>query len=77
MISIQNLSGPRGLLTAILVQAIRDIGSNGKSDEAIAARHEARRWIGSPEYQSLLKALELPPDLIPLGLEPMGMAAGD
>lgn len=77
MMSLEKLSGPEGLLTALLVQAVRDATSKASGPKARRYRKEARRWLGSADYQAVLTALGLPPDLLPIALEPVGVAVGD
>lgn len=65
IMSLEKLSGERGLLTAILVQAVRDASSAARSKEAKQLRTEARRWLGGADYRAVLVALGLPDDLVP------------
>ncbi len=74
IMSLENLSGERGLLTAVLIQAVRDASSQARNKQAKQVRAEARRWIGGADYQAVLTALGLPDDLVP---ELGGAAAGD
>lgn len=65
IMSLEQLSGERGLLTAVLVQAVRDATSHARGKQAQELRQEARRWIGGADYQAVLAALGLPDDLLP------------
>lgn len=66
------LNGERGLLTAIVAQALNDLHTGTQEQ-----RRDARRYFASAEYRSHLTWLGLAPDLLPEGVTPAGAAAGD
>lgn len=54
------LNGPRGLLVAVVAQAVNDLCS-GTAEQ----RQDARRYFDSPLYAHHLNYLDLVPDLVP------------
>jgi hypothetical protein len=58
------LEGGRGLLTAVIAQAVNDWRSGpGKQ------RKNARRYFSGPVYRYHLSLLDLPTDWLPTGVE--------
>lgn len=58
------LNGERGLLAAVIAQAVKDLGS---TDEE--TRRDAYRYLTSDLYKHHLELLDLQPDLLPAGVE--------
>ena len=68
-IYMNQLQGERGLLVAIIGQAVKDASSRSMSVAARVYRADALRWFNSAEYQAALTALGLPSDFMPICLE--------
>lgn len=61
-----NLSGPEGLLAAVIATAVRDFTSSHATAGDWAS---AAEYLGGPVYREHLEMLNLPADLVPAGLE--------
>lgn len=60
----RNLNGERGLLTAVIAQAVKDWRSGTKRK-----RRNARKYFKSATYKYHLSLLDLPKDWLPVGVE--------
>ena len=60
----RNLNGARGLLAAIIAQAVNDWSSGQRR-----RRKNARKYFGGPVYKYHLSLLNLPKDWLPTGVE--------
>lgn len=58
------LKGSRGLVTAIIAQAVNDWRSGKKKQ-----RKNARKYFASQVYRYHLSLLDLPKDWLPVGVE--------
>ena len=60
----RNLNGGRGLLTAIIAQAVKDWRSGKRR-----RRKNARKYFDGPVYKYHLTLLDLPKDWLPVGVD--------
>lgn len=60
----RNLNGPRGLVAAVIAQAVHDWRSGKRK-----RRKNARRYFKGPVYRYHLGLLDLPKDWLPVGVE--------
>ena len=60
----RNLNGARGLIAAVIAQAVNDWRSGTRK-----RRKNARRYFGGPVYKYHLSLLDLPRDWLPRGVK--------
>ena len=64
------LTGPQGLLLAIIDQAVKDLGED---DQAL--KRDAKRYFGGPIYRHHMMHLGLNPEMLPVRVAHKGIGA--
>ena len=63
---VKSLTGPRGLVTAVIWRALLDL-----TDPDPAVREDAINYFAGPVYRNDLQILDLNEDLLPIGISRM------